>query len=93
MNLNVNLENMKEIYGDDIINIILSNIDIIEINIQTLKKLKFDDVEGIFERCPMMFMYFPKAFNEKIEKIIKEIGENYIDIIQNDISILEKTYE
>lgn len=83
------LENMKEVYGKEIVEEISANMDIIEANIETLKQLKFDDIDGLFERCPTIFMCFPKSFKEKIEKLIKQIGSNYVETIQNDVSLLE----
>ena len=86
---NVDLEKMEEIYGEEIIEIIHNNEDIIEKNINTLKKLGFDDIEGVFERCLEIFMNFPKTFETKIKKIIEDLGQDYAKKIENDISILE----
>ena len=90
MNINVDLEKMKEIYGEEIIEIIYDNIDIIGKNIKVMKELEFEDVEGIFERCPIIFTKFTKNFKEQIEGLIKELGENYVEIIQSDIGIIEE---
>jgi len=90
MNINVDLEKMKEIHGEEIVEIINNNIDIIEKNIKVMKELKFDDVEGIFERCPIIFMKFTKNFKEQIERLISELGENYVEMIQSDIGIIEE---
>ena len=48
MKLKINLKNMEEVYGKEIYEIILSNIDIIEKNLMYLRYLKFDDYAGIF---------------------------------------------
>ena len=90
MNIKVDLEKMKEIHGEEVIEVIYDNIEIIEKNIKIMKKLKFDDVEGIFERCPIIFTKFTKNFAEQIENLISELGENYVEIIQNDIGIIEE---
>ena len=89
MRLNIDFERMKEIYGDEIEEIINENIDIIEKNIQFLNDLKFEDAEGIFEMYPDLFMNFPKEFEEKILKLKDQLGENYVEIIENDTSVLE----
>ena len=47
MNIKVDLEKMKEIHGEKVIEVIYDNIDIIEKNINVMKKLKFDDIENI----------------------------------------------
>ena len=61
MNSKIDLKAMKEVYGKEIYDIILSNIDIIEKNLKYLRELKFDDYVGIFERCPIIFI-FSKGF-------------------------------
>ena len=68
MRLNIDFERMKEIYGDEIEEIINENIDIIEKNIQFLNDLKFE---------------------EKILRLKNQLGENYVEIIENDTSVLE----
>ena len=89
MSYKFSLDKMKEVYGEEIVEVISYNMDIIEKNIDLLRQLKFDDIDGLFERCPTIFMYFPKDFKEKIEVLIKQIGPNYVEVIQRDISILE----
>ena len=84
MRLNIDFERMKEIYGDEIEEIINENIDIIEKNVQFLNDLKFEDAEGIFEMYPDLFMN-----EEKILKLKDQLGENYVEIIENDTSVLE----
>ena len=54
-----------------------------------LNDLKFEDAEGIFEMYPDLFMNFPKKFEEKILKLKDQLGENYVEIIENDTSVLE----
>mgnify|MGYP005750653903 FL=1 len=90
MSLNIDINKMKEVFGDEIEDIINENIDIVEKNIKFLKELKFEDAEGILEMYPELFMNFPKKFEEKILKLKEELGDNYIEIIENDMSILEK---
>jgi hypothetical protein len=87
--MDIRLNNLKEIYGDEIINIINENMDIIEKNINTMKELGFKDIEGIFERNVEAFLYFPKSFKGKMDNLIKEIGPNYVEIIENDVSYME----
>ena len=89
MRLNIDFERMKEIYGDEIEEIINENIDIIEKNIQFLNDLKFEDAEGIFQMYPDLVMNFPRKFEEKILRLKNQLGENYVEIIENDTSVLE----
>lgn len=89
MKIEINIELMKKIYGDEIEEIILNNMENIEKNINTLKEYKFEDAEGIFEMYPELIMNFPKQFKQKIEKMRKNYGENFVKIIEDDPSILE----
>ena len=87
MSLNIDINKMKEVFGDEIEDIINENIDIVEKNIKFLKELKFEDAEGMLEMYPELFMNFPKKFEEKILKLKEELGDNYIEIIFSNILI------
>lgn len=90
MKLKIDLKSMKEVYGEEIYEIILSNIDIIEKNLKYLRDLKFDDYAGIFERCPIIFTYFPKDFKRKIDDLIKNFGDKYVEIIESNIGLIDE---
>ena len=86
---NVDLNSIKEIFGEEYIEMINENIDVIDKNVKIMYELNFDDVEGIFERCPEVFMYNPSEFETKIKDLIEKLGENYVDRIEEDISYIE----
>lgn len=90
MKLKIDLKSMKEVYGEEIYEIILSNIDIIEKNLKYMRELKFDDYAGIFERCPIIFTYFPKDFKRKIDDLIKNLGDKYVEKIESDIGLIDE---
>ena len=90
MNSKVNLKNIKEVYGEEIYEIILNNIEIIKKNLRYLDELNFDDISGIFERCAIIFTYFPQDFKKKIDDLIERVGENYVEIIENDVGLIEE---
>ncbi len=81
---------MREIYGDEIIEMIDNNMEIISQNILTARKYKFNDIQWLFEACPSFFMNFPKQFEEKLKKIIEKVGPNYVEYIQNNVNVLEE---
>lgn len=87
--MKIDFNSLKEIYGDEILDIINNNEDIIKENMKTMKELGFDDVVGIFERNVEAFLYFPNSFKEKMNNLIKTIGPNYVEIIENDVSYME----
>lgn len=86
----IDLKKMQEVYGNEIIEMIEVNMDIISKNILTMKKYKFDDIQWLFEACPSFFMNFPKQFEEKFKKIIEKVGPNYVEYIQENVEILEE---
>ena len=87
--MKIDFDSLKEVYGDEILEIINDNEDIIKENMKTMQELGFDDVTGIFERNVDSFLYFPKSFKEKMNNLIKTIGPNYVEIIENDVSYME----
>lgn len=89
MKINIDSEIISDIHGDDVLEAILDNIDIIEKNADILKEYNFKDIEGIFEMYPTLLMNFPSELKEKLEKLHKKYGENFVGIIEDDISILE----
>ena len=88
--MKVNLNNIRDTYGDNIVLLIRDNIDDVMKNIDYLNKLDFTDTEDIFERYAILFLDTPTEFKNKIDNLIKELGYGYVDIIENDLSILEK---
>jgi hypothetical protein len=61
-----------------------------EIDLDYLNELKFTDTIDIFERYVILFIDDPSQFEYKFNNLIKELGSDYVDIIENDLSILEK---
>ena len=88
--MNINVDKIKDIYGIDTLNLIKDNIKDIVNNIKYLEELGFSDVEDIFERYTLMFIYSKEEFKEKINYLINKLGNNYVEIIENDLGILEE---
>ena len=86
----MDIEKIKEIYGDSVIALIKQNIDDISINIKYLKKIGFTDIEDIFERYVYIFIEDNDTFKSKINKFINIIGENYVSILENNMELWEK---
>ena len=51
--------------------------------------LEFNDVEDIFEREILLFLYDHDTFKDKLNKLIYKLGLNYVEKIENDLSLLE----
>lgn len=89
MAFNVDLEKIGTIYGDEVLEDIQNNMDEVIKNINYMYKLNFVDVEDIFERETLLFLYDNKTFVRKLNGLIKTLGITYVDDIENDLSLLE----
>ena len=59
-------------------------------NIKYFISLGFEDTEDIFERQVLIFICPKEEFRVKINNLIKKLGNNYIEKIENDISLLDE---
>ena len=88
--MNIDFNIISDTYGEDILNVIKDNMDVVTENINYLVKLNFSDVIDIFERYTLLFIDSPSSFKEKIDKLILKLGSDYDEIVGNDLSILEE---
>ena len=86
--MNINFNKIKEIYGNEILNMIKENQEIVIKNIKYLYSLGFRDIEDIFEREVLLFIDID--FKNKMDNLILKLGPDYVDIIENDLSLLEE---
>lgn len=88
--MNIDFDRIEKIYGSSIINsIYLLKDDVID-NIKYFISLGFEDTEDIFERQVLIFICPKEEFRVKIHNLIKKLGNNYIEEIENDISLLDE---
>lgn len=87
--MQINFDRLIKIYGEEYILIIKENIDEIAKNLAYFEALGFSDIEDIFERVVPIFIYDNQTFKSKMDQFIKKLGSNYIQKIENDISLLE----
>ena len=88
--MNIDFDRIEKIYGSSIINsIALLKDDVID-NINYFISLSFEDTEDIFERKVIIFICPKEEFRVKINNLIKKLGNNYIEEIENDISLLDE---
>lgn len=88
--MDINYNKISEIYGKSMLENIKENFDIVTNNIRYLIKLNFTDVEDIFERYVPIFLNDEEIFKNKINELIKKIGINYVEEIENNLDILEE---
>lgn len=88
--MNINFDKIENIYGKDIINnIVMLKEDVIN-NFKYFVSLGFNDPEDIFERQVPIFVCSNDDFKKKLNNLISKLGNNYIEEIENDISLLDE---
>ena len=87
--MEINYNKIIEIYGKEYITLINDNIDDVVNNLSYLQELGFQDIEDIFERYTYIFIQDNKCFKEKINKLITNLGFDYVNIIETNLSMLE----
>ena len=86
--MNIDFDRIEKIYGSSIINsIYLLKDDVID-NIKYFISLGFEDTEDIFERQVLIFICPKEEFRVKINNLIKKLGNNYIEEIENDTDVI-----
>jgi len=88
--MNIDYNKIEEIYGIGCLMLINKNREEIQKNINYLYKLGFEDIKDIFERKSYIFIKDNEEFKENINNLIKRIGMEYVEIIENDLSLLEE---
>lgn len=91
--MKLNLKKIQEIYGNSSIYEIENHLDIIVNNMNYLVSLKFNNVYSILETNPYMFLYDNNRFKEKINNLIQKLGVEYIEKLDNDISLWGEIYD
>lgn len=81
------LENIIDTYGEDIKEDILENKDIVLENYNFLQELNIISVDEIFQIYITIFL--DENFKNKVNKLISNLGEDYIEKIEENISIFD----
>ena len=81
------LENIIDTYGEDIKEDILENKDIVLENYNFLQELNIISVDEIFQRYITIFL--DENFKNKVNKLISNLGEDYIEKIEENISVFD----
>lgn len=88
--MQVDFNKIKEIYGEETLRLIVYNLDNVLNNLKYFESLGFTDSLDIFERSIFSFIDEPIYFKNKLNKLVLNLGIDYVNIIENDISILEE---
>ena len=87
--MEINYKKILEIHGMDMLDQIKENSKDVVYNMDYLSTLQFNDVIDILERYPEIFICDVKEFKEKINKFVKQLGINYVDLLENDMGLWE----
>ena len=87
--MKIDIKKIIDTYGDSVGLLIRDNLNDVLKNLEYMISLNFTDVEDIFERYALLFLDTPSEFKEKIDNLIKNVGSDYVDVIENDLSIFE----
>ena len=88
--MKIDFDKIVKIHGAECIDLINVNISDVKENITYLSEIGFNDVEDIFERYTSIFIINNHEFKEKIKVLVRNLGINYVKIIENDLSVLEE---
>ena len=88
--MDIDFNKIEKIYGKSVIESISILRDDVIKNIEYFMALGFDDAIDILERQVLIFICSNEEFISKVNTLIKKIGINYIDEIENDISLLDE---
>ena len=86
----MNLEKIKEIYGEEIYEDIINNKELVMNNINYLNSKNITIIEDIIERYGIILLYEEDEFKDKIDSLINKLGDNYIEELENNVDLLEE---
>lgn len=88
--MKIDFDKIIKIHGAEYMELINVNMSDVKSNITYLFEIGFNDVEDIFERYTSIFIMDSKTFKERMKELVRRLGINYIDIIENNLGILEE---
>ncbi len=85
--MKLDIEKISEIYGENTVYEVKDHIEDIASNMYFLSSIGFSDVFSILETNPYMFLYVPPIFKEKVNNLLDKLGYDYLEKLDNDISL------
>ncbi len=86
----MDIDKIKEIYGESMLVTVRENISNINNNIRYLHSLNILDTNELFESCTPIFLYDEEEFKNRINALVEKLGTDYIDKIYDDLGLLEE---
>lgn len=88
--MKINFDKIEHIYGKSVIDSIYDMREDVIKNVEYFYMLGFNDTEDIFERQVMFFICGHNEFKDKMNKLINKFGANYVEMVEEDISLLDE---
>ena len=88
--MEIDFNKIEHIYGKSVIDSIYEMREDVMKNVEYFYMLGFNDTEDIFERQVMFFICGHNEFKGKINKLINKLGANYVELVEEDISLLDE---
>ena len=85
--MKLDIEKLKEIYGEQIVIDIHENMDSLVENINCLISYGFKDPYDVVETNPYLFLVLPETFQEKMEKLTQKLGVEFVEKLSEDMSL------
>ena len=85
--MKIQLEKIKELYGDNTLYEIKNNIDIVSNNLNYLGKYQIENVDEIFANYPYIFISSPELFRTKIDSFIEKLGIEYKEELERNMAL------
>ena len=92
MRVKFNYREISEMFGASVESEIKGNNDVVLENLKYLAKLGFSELEEIFYRNAIIFLYSNQEFKRRVNDLIKEIGKDYLMVLQSDLEYWTKLY-
>lgn len=85
--LEVELDTIREIYGEDIVETMAHQQEDVLRNMEYLVKRNFgESVSDICNRFGILLLEDPKIFEERVNGLIADMGEDYVNLLAEDMS-------
>lgn len=82
--MKIDLDRIQKIYGESVIYNIKENLENVIGNMNYLITKGFNNVNEIIEQNPFLFIKSCEIFQEKIDSLIKNLGVEYIEKLEDN---------
>lgn len=88
--MKIDYDKILEIYGSDVLEFARNNTDILNANLKTMNTFQIYDITELMESYFPSFLQEENSFFEKLTKLIEKLGGNYINKLDDDMSLWEE---